>query len=155
MPELGGPQMIEVTLNDRRLRVVGDRPRIAEFWRAAEAGRWEDETFRFLDAVTAESGAVLVDIGAWIGPVSLYAAPRVTRVIALEPDPVAHSELLANTSANASNVEVWNAAVDRNSGELKLYAPDGFGGSETSSIGEGEAVTVRALTMAEIDAAVG
>lgn len=141
--------MIDVELNGRRLRVAGGRSDIAAFWRSAEQGRWEDETFRFIDAV-ATPDAVLIDIGGWIGPVSLYAAPLVKRVLAFEPDPVAHAELLANASANAANVEVWNAAVDAQPGELKLYAPAGLGSSETSSIGEGEPIIVRALTVAAI-----
>ena len=141
--------MIDVELNGRRLRVAGGRPDIAAFWRSAEQGRWEDETFRFIDAV-ATPDAILIDIGGWIGPVSLYAAPLVKRVLAFEPDPVAHGELLANTAANAANVEVWNAAVDVQPGELKLYAPAGLGSSETSSIGEGEPIIVQALTVATI-----
>jgi FkbM family methyltransferase len=145
---------LAVELNGRRYRVAGRRRESAAFWDAAAQGRWEDDTFRFLDAVT-DPGSVLVDVGAWIGPLSLYASPRVARVLAIEPDPVAHAELAANIAANAANVEIWNAAVDRERGELKLYAPKGFGNSETTSSGEGEALVVKAVTFEDIDAAVG
>jgi FkbM family methyltransferase len=144
---------IEVRLQQRTFRVVASRPEIAAFWANAVAGRWEDETFRFLDAV-ADPEAVLVDVGAWIGPVSLYASPLMARVIALEPDPVAHGELKANIAGNVANVEIWNAAINLEPGELKLYAPQGFGNSETSSIGEGEPLIVKTVTFADIDAAI-
>jgi FkbM family methyltransferase len=143
-----------VRLNDRTYQVSTARPESAAFWAAAAAGRWDDETFRFLDAV-ADPDAVLLDVGAWIGPLSLYASPRMARVIALEPDPVAHAELSANIAGNVGNVEIWNAAVDLAPGELKLFAPQGFGKSETSSIGEGEPVIVKTVTFADLDAAIG
>ncbi len=144
----------EVRLNQATYKVVTARPESAAFWAQAASGRWEDDTFRFLDAVTS-SDAVLVDVGAWIGPLSLYASPLVARVIAIEPDPVAHRELAANISANVANVEIWNAAVDHERGELKLYAPKGFGNSETTSSGEGEAILVKTVTFEDIDAALG
>ncbi|NEX94380.1 FkbM family methyltransferase [Caulobacter sp. 17J65-9] len=146
---------LAVQLGDRPLQVVGARPEIADFWRDAQAGRWEDATLRFIDIATARPGSVLVDVGAWIGPISLYAAPRVEKVIALEPDPVAHQELAANIEANVKNVEVWNAAVDQAPGVLKLYAPEGFGGSVTSSIGSGEPIEVKTVTFDDLDAAAG
>jgi FkbM family methyltransferase len=148
-----GPTM-SVRLQQRSYEVVCARPESAAFWTQAGSGRWEDDTFRFLDAVT-RADAVLVDVGAWIGPLSLYASPLVARVIAIEPDPVAHRELAANIAANVANVEIWNAAVDRQRGELKLYAPKGFGNSETTSSGEGEAIVVKTVTFEDIDAAIG
>jgi len=146
---------LRVRLSGREYTVSAARPASAAFWTAAAGGRWEDETFRFLDAVTAAPGAVLVDVGAWIGPVALYASPKVAKVLALEPDPVAHAELVANAGANAANVEVWNAAVDNEPGELKLYVGDGLGSSETSSIGRGEAIVVKTVTFADISDAAG
>jgi FkbM family methyltransferase len=145
---------LTIRLNERSYSVAAVRPESAAFWADAAAGRWEDETFRFLDAVI-KPDAVLIDVGAWIGPLSLYASPRVARVIALEPDPIAHAELVDNVADNAPNVEIWNAAINLTQGELKLFAPKGFGNSETTSSGEGEAVTVKTVTFAEIDAAVG
>lgn len=146
---------MRVNLSGRSYTVAAGRPESAAFWVAAANGRWEDETFRFLDAVTAEPGAVLVDVGAWIGPVALYASPKVAKVLALEPDPIAYGELRANVDANAPNVEIWNAAVDNEPGELKLYVGDGLGNSETSSIGQGEAITVKTVTFDELANAIG
>lgn len=146
---------MRVSLSGRSCDVMAVRPESAAFWTAAESGHWEDETFRFIDAVTREPGAVLLDVGAWIGPVALYASPRVARVIALEPDPVARGELSANVDANAPNVEILNAAIDNTPGELKLYAAQGLGNSETSSIGQGEAIVVPTITFADLGARAG
>ena len=153
--EAVGEGRLRVRLSDRTYVVTAARPESDAFWRDAAAGRWENETFRFIDAVTETPGAVLLDVGAWIGPVALYASPRVSRVIALEPDPVARGELTANVEANAPNVEIWNAAIDNTPGELKLYAAQGLGNSETSSIGEGEAIIVKTITFADIESAAG
>jgi FkbM family methyltransferase len=150
-----GEGRMRVNLSGRAYVVTASRPESAAFWTAAANGRWEDETFRFLDAVTVEPGAVLVDVGAWIGPVALYASPKVAKVIALEPDPVAHGELSANVGANAPNVDIWNAAIDNQPGELKLFVGDGLGNSETSSIGHGDAITVKTVTFDDLAAAAG
>lgn len=146
---------MRVSLSGRTYTVAAGRPASAEFWKAAANGKWEDETFRFLDAATAAPGAVLVDVGAWIGPVALYASPKVAKVLALEPDPIAHGELKANVAENAPNVEIWNAAVDNEPGELKLYVGEGLGNSETSSIGQGEAITVKTVTFDDLSKAAG
>lgn len=153
--EAMGDGRMRVSLSGRTYVVAAARPASAAFWTAAVAGRWEDETFRFLDAVTAEPGAVLVDVGAWIGPVALYASSKVAKVIALEPDPIAHGELKTNVAENAPNVEVWNAAVDNRPGELKLFVGDGLGNSETSSIGQGEAIIVKTVTFDDLSRAAG
>ena len=146
---------MRVRLSGRTYVVAAARAESAAFWTAAANGRWEDETFRFLDAATAAPGAVLVDVGAWIGPVALYASPKVAKVLALEPDPIAHGELNANVAANAPNVEIWNAAVDSAPGELKLFVGDGLGNSETSSIGQGEAIIVKTVTFDDLSKAAG
>lgn len=150
-----GDGRMRVSLSGRTYVVATGRPASASFWSDAANGKWEDETFRFLDAATAQPGAVLVDVGAWIGPVALYASPKVAKVVALEPDPIAHGELKTNVAANAPNVEIWNAAVDNEPGELKLYASEGLGNSETSSIGEGEAIVVKTVTFDELSKAAG
>lgn len=146
---------LRVRLSDRTYVVAAGRPESASFWNDAAAGKWENDTFRFIDAVTETPGAVLLDVGAWIGPIALYASPRVARVVALEPDPIARGELTVNVEANAPNVEIWNAAIDNEPGELKLYAAQGLGNSETSSIGEGEAIVVKTITFDDLDKAAG
>lgn len=103
-----------------------------------------------------EQDTVFIDIGAWIGPISLYASRYALKTLALEPDPVAHRELAHNVRANSARVDVWNAGIDAEAGELTLYAPsDGLGQSTTSSFrseGGGEAITVKTVTFDQIEA---
>lgn len=73
----------------------------AEFWDSV-SGLWEPETFEVIRRVHSSRlprGAHL-DIGSWVGPTALYAARFASRVVAVEPDPRAFSELLANVRLN-------------------------------------------------------
>jgi FkbM family methyltransferase len=146
-----------VELGGRQYSVATERPKAAPWWSKAESGQWEEDTFRFLDATTKDGGATFVDVGAWIGPMALYASPRVQRVIALEPVPGVFKELSENVAANAVNIDAWNAAVDNASGTITLYheAPGGKGSALTSSFGSSNPVEVRCVTFADIDAAIG
>jgi FkbM family methyltransferase len=73
----------------------------AAFWNRVEEGTWEPLTFsvfdRFLDAEHS-----YLDIGAWIGPTVLYGASVARHCYAMEPDPLAYSELCRNVDLNAS-----------------------------------------------------
>ncbi|MGE0408287.1 MAG: FkbM family methyltransferase [Amphiplicatus sp.] len=111
---------------------VAARPGSSDFWSAAKAGGWEPRTLRFL-AAHCRPGAVFVDIGAWIGPLSLFAGRLGARIIALEPDPVAFAELEANLKRNAIAARLLPAALHLDAGGLDLYAAGAFGDSETSS----------------------
>lgn len=54
-----------------------------------------------------EPGDLFVDVGAWIGPVTLWAMEHTSNIIAIEPDPIALDEL----HGNCSTVEIWDGAV--------------------------------------------
>ena len=149
-------QTLETTLHGERFTVAADRPDIAAFWQRAEAGGWETDTLDFIDR-HVDANTVFVDIGAWIGPISLYASRRAQRVLALEPDPVAHRELVQNISVNASNVDVWHVGVDNREGSLTLYAPSGLGQSITSSFktDKAEMITVPTVTLDQVSLRLG
>ena len=103
------------------------------FWEREVQG-WEDDTFAFVDE-HVRAGTQFLDIGAWIGPVSLYAARKGARVIALEPDPVARGSLEANVRLNAADVTVVPAALHNDGHGLLLYGgPKGLGDSVTSAL---------------------
>lgn len=74
-------------------------------------GRWEPRTLQILsDYLTPTS--VFYDIGAWIGPTVLYAAPRCRSVYCFEPDYVAYQYLLWNLRLNRlQNVLPFNIAL--------------------------------------------
>ncbi len=91
-----------------------------QFWDIYEKG-WEQHSTDLLDAVV-RPGSVFVDVGAWVGPLALYAAALGARVIAVEPDPVAAAALLRNVQANREMFEnvvsVWQGAIAANGDDL-------------------------------------
>lgn len=99
--------------------------RWAKFWRFFEAGSWEPETQALVRA-TLEPGDLFVDIGAWIGPVTLWALDCGADVIAIEPDPVALKELHRRVPGE---VEIWPGAVGLASGTVNLAAASAYGDS--------------------------
>ena len=147
---------LTIDLHGRPVRVAPASAGDAAFWRKVGERRWETDTFEFIDRhVTADT--VFVDIGAWIGPISLYAAPVAGKVIALEPDPVAWASLQANVALNGGPVELWHTALGLAPGELELFAADGFGRSVTSALGApgAQSIKVPVRTFDDLAAAVG
>ena len=126
----------------------------AAFWRKAEDGGWEDSTLRFVRDTT-DADTTFIDIGAWIGPLSLVASARAKRVIAIEPDPVAVAELKELVALNRAPIEVWHAGIDGAAGRLKLFAKTGFGDTMTSALGDltAQSIDVAAVSFTDISAA--
>jgi FkbM family methyltransferase len=62
------------------------------FWDLYADGRWEPDTLAFMRA-WLEPGDLFVDVGAWIGPCSIWAHSLGATVLAIEPDRVALDEL--------------------------------------------------------------
>jgi FkbM family methyltransferase len=81
------------------------------FWRSVSRGRWENETFAILDRFL-KTDLDFIDIGAWIGPLTLYGASQSRRVLAVEPDFHAYRCLLENLELNrVRNVVTFQAAL--------------------------------------------
>lgn len=102
-----------VSKNGKNFTVLNDEPfrEIAhwDFWNIYKD--WENETFEVLDRFL-DKDLDFLDIGAWVGPVTMYAATLSRNVYALEPDPVAFSYLLENVSKNClDNTQCINKAV--------------------------------------------
>ena len=123
----------------------------AAFWKRYYAGRWEPETKRLLED-TLEPGDLFVDIGAWIGPVSLWALACGAGVVAIEPDPIALVEL---RRVVPDDVEIWPGALALRGGHIAIGprpeykgAPGQFGDSMTRVSEEG--VSVPCWTIQEI-----
>ncbi len=104
------------------------------FWRKVNDGRWEPETFHVFDKYISGDTTV-VDIGAWIGVTSLYAARKSKRVISFEPDSVAFKELSANIRMNPdiNNIEINNMCVGIETGKVRI-SPQNEPGDSSSSI---------------------
>lgn len=105
-------------------------------------------------------GDVFFDIGAWVGPFSIFAARRVGAggcVYAFEPDPDAELLLEANLQANhVTNVKAIGTAVCAEDGATRLerVAP---GGDMRSHIGSGAAgsLVTQGITLASFCAVEG
>ncbi len=113
----------------------GDR----SFWVDAYFGCWEEETLAWIRA-HVRPGIQFGDIGAWVGPTSIFAAKLGAKVTCFEPDPVAYERLLFNLRLNTADcVAPFNLALGAVDGirrlaplakELgqsgsSLYAPEG------------------------------
>lgn len=136
-----------VTVAGYTFDVVGGRH--DEFWDTCEDG-WEATTF---DALTSRlgPGSTFVDVGAWIGPMTLVAAACGAMVIAYEPDPAAANELCENVELNPGfEVAVRRAALWTRTGHRELRGgPAGLG--ESMSSFSGRAGRVGSTTVATID----
>ncbi len=95
------------------------------FWDKAESGAWEPETLAKLCALVGP-GTLLIDIGGWIGPITLTAAALGAEVLAFEPDPRAFELISANIAANpalAPRIRLHHAAVSPTPGRVRLGSP--------------------------------
>lgn len=116
-------------MNTRLRSVSGASFAVADdkdgFWDKAESGAWEPETLASVQAL-AGPGTLFVDIGGWIGPITLTAAALGADVLAFEPDPRAFELISANVAANpalASRIRLHHAAVSPTPGRVRLGSP--------------------------------
>jgi FkbM family methyltransferase len=121
-----------VRIGNRKFR--GDPFHIG-FWRIVNRGGFESDFFPILDEYLDDT-SVLCDLGAWIGPVSMYASAICKKVYAFEPDPVAYPYLIRNLKLNSiNNVIPDQRAVAPIDGRKKMASFGGnLGDSMTSMI---------------------
>jgi len=105
-----------------------------DFWKAVERGEWERKTFEVLNEFIVE-GKLFVDIGAWNGVLSIYAAKLGAHVMSVEPDYKALEELRSNIVLNecVNKIAVDNIAIAGRS-KIDSIHSSGFGNSMTSLI---------------------
>lgn len=125
----GSKFLIDVRYDTAYSDITGST--IPSFWRHAATGEWEPETFLAIDKF-CERETTFIDLGAWVGIFSLYAAARGCQVYCFEPDPVAYQKLKLNLNANpALPITHSPNAVTRDGQSVSLYASRP-GDSETS-----------------------
>ena len=116
-------ELFEVTVEDSTQK---------NFWK--NVSTWEPETFSFVESC-ARPGTTFIDVGAWIGPITLLAARRGAHVISLEPDRIALLALEKNICLNHLSPTILNAALHTHDNGVVLNAgPTGFGKSVSSSL---------------------
>lgn len=119
------------TIDGLKLKCDPDHVRL---WRRMKKGRWEPQTLRILSEYLTP-GSVFYDIGAWIGPTTLYAAPRCRHVYCFEPDLVAYQYLLWNLRLNRpANVTPFNVALHTENGISAMSSFGGEAGDSQSSL---------------------
>lgn len=110
------------SLRGRDLLVCDDKP---TFWEKAAAGRWEPGLLAAIEARLGP-GDHFLDIGAWVGPTSLFAALLGAEVTSVEADPRAAELLAGNIAANpglAGRIRIVARAATPRPGRLRLGAP--------------------------------
>lgn len=122
-----------IVWRDRGYLVDDDHvPGQPDWWTTAPDG-WEPDLFDAIDRYVGPGVSVL-DIGAWIGPVTLYCAAGGNAVYAVEPDPIAHRLLSNNVALNdfRPKPHVMECAVGFEDGPLWLGPMQRLGDSQTS-----------------------
>lgn len=152
-------ESVEVDLHGARVTVALHTRFDRQFWTRWMPAGWEADTFEFVRRNVAP-GSVFLDIGAWIGPIGLYAASLGARVIALEPDPVSIVSLRDNARLNQGlpgSLEVLHTAFSAQPGEVRIFGNHkGFGTSGSSSIERGwRSIRIDATTAGDLIARVG
>jgi FkbM family methyltransferase len=102
-----------------------------DFWGSYDRGEWEPGTRDTLERFL-EPDDLFVDIGAWIGPVSLWAVGLGARVFAFEPDHIAYPQL----QANVPSAVTMRVALGRETGMGRLNNPRDFYGDSQSRLSD-------------------
>jgi FkbM family methyltransferase len=121
---------VEVRYFGRTVRLP-DLPEYRKFYRKLEAGLWEPDTFRLLEAKLDRS-TVYIDVGGWIGVTPLWASHIAKHVVVVEPDPTCRA-ILRELVRSYVNVTLLEAALSPQK-QVRLHAVDGFGSSETTAL---------------------
>lgn len=127
-----------------------------QYWDAYESGSWNVADTEALDHL-CYPGSWFIDVGAWVGPMTLYAAALGSKVLAIEPDPVARLNLIANVRKNRFHKRVLisaDAIVEGPLGEKEMRRVVPIEGGEygdgMSHLGTTGTAWVRANTISNI-----
>jgi len=112
----------QIKIHDKDFQVVGkfEGSDWKQYWDSVNAGTWEPETFQILRRFLDRDHSFL-DIGAWIGPVTLYGSQLAKHCYSVEPDPAAFKQLSKNVQLNQfDNVTLCNDAIHTYNGETRM-----------------------------------
>jgi hypothetical protein len=133
--------------NPRRTSIAGHALAVDDdqptFWDRVASGEWEPGTLGAL-APLLGPGVTFLDIGAWVGPLSLLAAARGARVLAVEADPAAQDQFRRNLAANpalAPRIDLLAAAVSLDPAPVPMGARRKPGDSMSSVLLAGGGIT--------------
>ena len=117
------------------------------FWRD-HYSYWENSTFDFIFKYLNKD-KTFIDIGSWIGPISLIACQHSKSCICFEPDPVAYNEFVLNIALNNfKNIFLENKAVSIYDNVTLGHSV--LGHSETRDSCSDNSINCECLSLAEI-----
>lgn len=123
---------MEVSKNGNSFMISEDKYSL-EWFGDNKLSNWEQDTFYILDHYKSERKGVYIDIGSWIGPTVLYSANIYKKVVAIEPDPVAHKRLSMNVNANSfDNIVIVKKGLSNSNGRTKFGGNGELGNSEST-----------------------
>jgi FkbM family methyltransferase len=105
-------------------------------WKHIESGKWEPESFAVFKKFI-KSTNIVMDIGSWAGPLTIYAAHLASFVHSIDPDPVIFKQLVHNVNLNpgiSSKVKCHNVAIWNSSSTKTLFSRNVFGDSASSLV---------------------
>lgn len=102
-----------------------------KFWEDYSTNQWEGNNLEFM--YSHIRGGLFLDIGAWIGPVSLLMSRFYDRVIAVDFDPVSNETFKNNIALNSiTNIEHHEVGLADK--ETEMYIDAGSLGESTTSL---------------------
>jgi FkbM family methyltransferase len=120
------------------------------FWEKDFPSIFEPFTIRFMNRILDRTVGFL-DVGAWVGPTTLYASRIAKSVTAYEPDPVAFAALRDNIELNSEVPCIpKNAAITVDGQPIPLYSRTYHGDSMSNIMGDGVFInTINSVTLPE------
>lgn len=147
---------MQIKINSKSFNVNPSELRYMSFWHDVNNGKWEKSSFDYMDKYLNKD-SVVIDIGAWIAPLSLYAATIAKKVYSIEPDPIAYKEFLININANSDlkdKIFHYSICISNKNKEVSLWNNHAFGNSGSSIINNTDLISnttqkhaVKAITL--------
>lgn len=122
--------MIQINKNNIFFNISNESINIK--WFIKNYQNWEPYSFKIIDELITDNMTV-IDIGTWIGPILLYVAPKVKRIIGIECDPLSFESLQKNVNCNDFKDKVqleYSALYNKNK---KIYVGGGRRGANWGS----------------------
>jgi FkbM family methyltransferase len=124
-------QLIE--FENRKFYVSPNSKLEEDFWNLYSSKKWEYDYLLFM--LANRNGKVFLDIGSWIGPVSLLMASCYEKVVSIDFDPVANESFKQNLLINQiMNVDLCEIGFSDRREKVKV-STDTLGSSMTSLFG--------------------
>lgn len=118
-----------------------------DFWGLVKNNKWEPDIFKVLNLILSKD-KTFVDIGAWIGPVSLYGAQLAKHVYSIEPDPIAYNKLITNLSVNPNiNITPFQLAIANTNGTIMIGSNSNMGDSMSGMLWNNNTIEVFCSTL--------